>query len=137
MDLKTITLNGGKPVIVLVDDNSPEPKPITLNVRQFKVREYPTLAPYMNNELELCARACTKPRAFIESLTPDSFEVVCAAVWEVNGSGFFTWSERQLKRGNQMISELVHRGVSAEKVVELLQQSISSTPSRTVPPPAG
>ena len=156
-DPKTTTLFGGKEINVVHDGG----KTGTLTVRQFKLVEYPRLLPLLDNEMELCAAACmngdsrSSSLRDIQSLTPESYEAVYAAVREVNAKGFFTWSARQLQKGNEAIANWAQAGIPMEKIAEMMRAmtgavgepptaagrrpALSTSPimSAILPPPAG
>lgn len=132
-----ITLFGGVEITVYLDDGSKEPKPQTVTVRQFKLKEYPALLPYAENKFELAARATQKPRAFIETLLPASFTELADKVREVNAAGFFDFAAGEQEAGSRLIAQLIQHGLPLEKITELLKAggTVSSGSFLNVPPP--
>lgn len=130
MDPKNTTLFGGCEIKALFEDGRAE----TLNVRQFKLREYQSLFPLMDDEIGLVARAISKPRNVVETLSPESYEALFTAVKEANAKGFFLFAARQLERGAATL-----RSLPAEVVEQVLARgkAASSLPSPILPPPAG
>jgi hypothetical protein len=131
MDTKSATLFGGKTfTVTFEDDTSGE-----ITVRQFKVREYATVFPVADNEIELLARACSVPRQKIETLRPESYELLQAALQEVNAQGFFAYAARQMERAQSSLKNLPP--AMLEKIMGATRPpSISSMSSPTIPPPA-
>jgi hypothetical protein len=125
MNTKLTTLFGSKDVAVTFDDGRQD----TLAVRQFKVKEYPALLPFVTDEITMCARACSKPRSLIESLCPASYQAVFDAMKEANADGFFSYAARQI--------EANLKNLPPEMLEKLVKGELnSSTRSATLPPPA-
>ncbi|HEV2331195.1 MAG TPA: hypothetical protein VGY56_20630 [Verrucomicrobiae bacterium] len=114
---KNTTLFGKKDVKVLFEDGHEE----TLSVRQFVVREYHTLLPLVSDEIALCAHACDRPRAAIESLAPASYQAVFDAMKEANAEGFFTYATRQIEANLKLLPPAM-----LEKLIGLPNSSMSS-----------
>ena len=128
------TLFAGREISVTLDGGTTE----TFTVRQFRLREYQKLLPIVADEIALVAAACGKTKADIELVRPDSYELLHAAMREVNAAGFFTYTARQEAAGKREIQSMLDAGIPAERIMQLLTagRSISSTPSRPLPPGA-
>ena len=128
------TLFGGKTVPVVFESGATE----ELHVRQIKLVEYRALVALLDDEFGLVARVTGKKRAEIETLQPESYQLVFDAVREVNEKGFFTFTRRQQNAGNENLAGLVAAGMPLETVVQLvgaMTKRNSPGSSATMPPP--
>lgn len=93
---KTDTLFGGRPMTAhLLDGNT-----VDLRVRQLPLRDYERAFALLDDEISLTAFCCDtgQPKAWAETLAPESYEDLRAVVEEVNAKGFFAWSARRLTK---------------------------------------
>lgn len=112
------TFNGGRNVIVAKKDGSTE----TVFVRQLDLEEYPKVlqptkefpAGIYSDEFALTAFLCGKDKKWLfgappekkDALTPESYEQLQAAAWEVNERGFFSFANRIIQRGEKRLAEM-------------------------------
>lgn len=106
-----------------------------VEIRQFKIREYKAAFAQLDDEIGLVALATGRPRQFVETLHPESFEDVLAQVQELNAKGFFTFAGRKMEQAaaqmRQLPSAMVERIVAAGQ-----PKSPSAPPWPTIAPPA-
>jgi hypothetical protein len=71
--------------------------PVEIQVRQIRLADYDRAmrCVVIDDEFGLMAVACGTSEAVIKSLSPESYELVQATVWEVNQKGFFTFARRR------------------------------------------
>ena len=136
MNTQNDTLFGGRSVAVILEDKTTD----TFTVRQFRLKEYQSLLPVIEDEIELVARACDKARAAFDLVTPASYEALHKAMREVNADGFFTFVSRRTEAGQREIRAMLDLGVPIEQIMaaglNLTKKGTSSPPSRTAPPSA-
>ena len=136
MNTQDDTLFGGRPVSVVLEDKSTD----TFTVRQFRLKEYKSLLPIMDDEIALVATACDKTRPQLELVQPASYEALHKAMREVNAEGFFTFAARRTEAGQREIRLMLDAGVPIERIMAasqaLVKNATSSSPSRTLPPSA-
>lgn len=95
-------------------------------LHQFKLAQYPQALRIAGDEIALVALACEKTKAQIEALHPECYELLQAAVWELNEKGFFAYAARQQKRGEETLA-----GLPPDVVRNVFKQFLSP------PPPPG
>ena len=100
-----------------------------MTINEIKLKDYPLALKCVADEFSLVALATGRQRTVILDLTPASYEAVAAAVWSVNEAGFFSYAQRQEKRGVDLISKL-----SPDRLGEMLALS-QSTPTPSGLPP--
>lgn len=86
------TLKAGRKITVTVDDTGASEEVV---VRQLPVKDYQKAIAVADKEIELAAVVVAKPVAWVESLTPESYEELVVAMNEVNAKGFFTFAARE------------------------------------------
>jgi hypothetical protein len=107
--MDTTTLMGGKELSVTLEGGTTE----TLTIRQLKVKELPALMESLDDESAQAALYCDKDGAFVDSLTRESFEAVILAGEEANADFFFRWAERQLKRMERLMPDVLEKKKAA------------------------
>jgi hypothetical protein len=85
-----------------------------------------------NNEFALAAVACGTSETAIQSLSPESYEVLLATVYEINEKGFFSYARRQR-------ALLVEGAMIREMAAQALANPAGTSPlaSPTSPPKPG
>jgi hypothetical protein len=126
--MNTDTLLGGRKLTITFNDKTTR----EVTVRQIQVREYVTLFPKLDHEIALVAAVCGIPANEIGAVDPTSYELLYAAVQEVNEKGFFVWSARQLARAQNQMA-----GMPPEMVKQIMERTVSAAPSPSMPPPLG
>lgn len=106
------------------------PAPVELVVKQFTLDEYDKALPLLDDERALVAWACGKTKKEISDLTPESYEALQAAVWEVNEKGFFPFARRQIDGVIKNLSSLPPELMQAQ-----MEKMILRARSQTSPPP--
>lgn len=108
MSAKFNTLFGGKKITIQFRPPEGEEtvKTEEFFVRQLQIENYPDVMPHIGNEVMLISKACEKNPEWLKSLTPESYEVLVAAVQEVNAKGFFTSAKRRLREYTDSLKDL-------------------------------
>lgn len=70
----------------------------TIELRPLPLRSYASAFGAVDDELALTAILAGRERAWVDSLTPESYEALYAALERLNARGFFAWSARQRAR---------------------------------------
>ena len=117
---KTDTLLGRTVPVKFEDGTAGE-----IVVHQLRIVEYKKAFPVIGDEVAIVAMATDQTKARIESLTPESYEVLQAAVQEVNANGFFIYAGRQMAATAKNLSALP---------ADVLQAALSQFTSRTSSP---
>ncbi|HEX3855968.1 MAG TPA: hypothetical protein VHY30_01585 [Verrucomicrobiae bacterium] len=120
------TLHGERKVPVAFADGQ---SATDFTVKQFRIGDYQKALALYADEIGLVAFACGKIKKEIESLEPESYERLHAAVQELNEKGFFVYAARQEKRGQEMISAM-----PPEMVQAAFGRFLSPPPSPGLPP---
>src|ERR1039457_3425110 len=106
-DTKLETLFGGRAASVLHEDGTA----LDVFVRQLPIRDYPAAFKVVEDEFAFTAFCTTLAAggegrgevagtAFVQSLRPESYELLQAAAREVNEKGFFAFAARQQARAD-------------------------------------
>jgi hypothetical protein len=107
-----------------------------LEINQFRLRDYRAAFALADDEIGLVALATKQPRNIIETLLPESFELVLANVKEVNKDGFFPFADRKMlaaaENMRKMPPEVLDRIYGK---MPAMPQSPSASPSPTIAPP--
>jgi phosphoribosylformylglycinamidine (FGAM) synthase PurS component len=120
--------------LALVKDDG---QPLELKVSQIRLADYDRALRCVNteNEFGLVALAAGVNEATIKSLSPESYEVLQAAVWEVNEHGFFTFARR--RKNSQAEQTMIREMASQVLANPTLAARISATPLPSSPPKLG
>ena len=123
----TDTLHGGRELTVQLV--SGETKIIT--VRQIRVGEYRRAFPLIADEIKLVAFAAGITEAELDEIVPEHYELLQAALWEVNAKGFFAYAAR-----TRRVNEDAMVGLPPELLKSLSDKLASTlpTPSPASPP---
>jgi len=131
------TLFGGRLATVAFLDGRTE----EITVRQLPLRDYERAFNILDDELALTALICGKDKAWLtgskedgsDGLQPESYEALRAAAQEVNGNGFFAWSQRRAERLHAQL--LQNAGLLAALPPEAMRLAVeASNPSRPSSP---
>ena len=112
----TVTLEGGRTE--------------EFSVGEIKLRDYSAALNHVEDEFALVAFACGREKTVITDLTPESYEALMGAVWRVNEKGFFSYAQRQDKRGAERMSRMTPEAVQALGAAILRQKSSASVQKR-------
>lgn len=99
---KILALFQNKKITVMLEDGKTE----EVTVSQFKIREYDRAFDLADDEFGLVELACGKEKGWSQTIHPESFEALYAAVEEVNAKGFFGWCARKRERVKQTIMQM-------------------------------
>ena len=127
--MKSDTLHGGRQMTVKFNDGTER----EITVRQIKVGEYQRAFPLIGDELKLVTFATGLHQQEVEEIAPEHYELVRAAVWEVNAKGFFVYAARQRAANQEALKDLPAEALKAlsEKIASTLRmQSPTSPPTR-------
>ena len=69
-------------------------QPVSITVFQFTLKEYPAAFAASDDEFELVALAIRRDKEFVQSLLPETYELLLKTVEEIN-AGFFVYADRQ------------------------------------------
>lgn len=97
---KMETMFGGRVVKVVFEDNNTE----EVKVRQLPLRDYDRAFAVIDDEIALTAHICGKSKDWALSLQPESYEALQEKAREVNGRGFFGWSERKSRELTKFVA---------------------------------
>jgi len=127
MSNKSDTLHGGREITVQLI--SGETKAIL--VRQLRVSEYRKAFPLIGDEIRLVAFASGLTEAELDEIVPEHYELLQAALWEVNAKGFFAYAAR-----TRRVNEDALVGLPPELLKSLSDKIASTlpTPSPALPP---
>lgn len=136
-EAKSAALFGAKITVQHEDGGSEQ-----LDLRPLPLRSYAAAVAALDDELTLVGILVGRDRAWVESLTPESYETLYAALERLNAKGFFAWSARQRARQEdaqrrtlEALAALPPEAV--ESVARLGQASISPTSLPTSLPKRG
>ncbi|MCX8090592.1 MAG: hypothetical protein N3I86_06590 [Verrucomicrobiae bacterium] len=110
-----------------------------LELKPLPLREYPHAFAALDDELALTGILAGRDRAWVETLTPASYEALYAELERLNARGFFAWSERQQAR-NALVQRRTLEALATlppealEAAARLGQASTSPTPLPTSSP---
>jgi len=149
MDPKLVDVHGGKLITVNfepVADAAAEggfrtPSPESVKVRQIPVREYDAGFALLQDEPALVGFLCARPKQWVLTLTPDSYEEALVTGREVNARRFFTFCQRRTEQIEKQDAAMIGAMVSLPEdklrmALELGRKSMSPTTSPGfVPPP--
>jgi len=79
----------------------------TIELRQLPLARYPAALALRDDEISLTALLAGRDRAWIEQLTPASYEALRAEVQSLNESGFFAYAARQAAREKERLAEML------------------------------
>jgi hypothetical protein len=137
MNNTNTTLFGGRlATVTFLDGRTDE-----ITVRQLPLRDYEKAFNILDDELALTALICGMDKAWLtgtkedgsDGLQPESYEALRAAAQEVNGKGFFAWSQRRAERVQAQL--LQNAGLLAALPPEAVQKAMdASNPSRPSSP---
>lgn len=95
------TLFGGRKITISLEGDPATPNQVEVTVRQIPIRDYDAGFKSFTDEIELVALMVGKPREFVMTLTPESYEEILAAGREVNERGFFAFCRRRIEADTQ------------------------------------
>ena len=102
MNTKTDTLHGGRNLTVdLLGGGSR-----AVTVHQIQISRYNEAFRLMADELKLVAFATGLTGSELDNIQPEHYELLRAAVWEVNAKGFFAYADRTLTANKNALREL-------------------------------
>jgi hypothetical protein len=106
--------------------------PEEIIVKQFTGEQYDTALPLVDDERGLVALACGRTKKELAALTPESYELLQAAVWEVNAKGFFPFAQRQIDHWIKSLANLPQHlaKLEIERLTSLARSPVSR-PQRT------
>ncbi len=128
--MKTDTMHGGRDLTVVFNDETKR----EIKVRQIKVGEFNTAFPLLADEAKLVAFTTGLTEAELNEVVPEYYELLRAAVWEVNEKGFFPRAARMREQNVAAFKELPPE-MQKEKIA--LAESTWLTQSRASPPRRG
>lgn len=97
LDSKTITLNGGVPLVARLTEAREE----NVIVRQIPLADYERGFALVNDEIALAGFLCGKDKNWALQLMPETFEQVITLGREVNAKGFFAYATRRAVRESE------------------------------------
>jgi hypothetical protein len=108
-----------------------------IKVRQLPLLEYERALPLLDDEFALTALFCSRDKAWIGTLAPESYEALLAKAREVNELGFFAYSRRRLEAGVREITQMIKAGVPLDEIMAAMTRQRLAAGSRIVPQPRG
>ena len=125
---KTETLLGGASHEITLADGTT----ITVKVRQIRLKEYEAAGSIADQEFRLVELVCDQPAGWVETVSPDSFELLATEMRRLNPS-FFAWLVRkQADLYRKTPPWLLERAVA--EATRAAAGSLSATSSGTLRP---
>lgn len=120
---KLIVVGGVEVEVKYLDDRTERVK-----VRQLAVKSMDRYLEVFGNEAEAIALFCERDQAWVESLTPESFDAIIEKIEELNLPLFRNWYRRLMARSEIMNPGLVKQAqeTAAAAVDESVKSAIAS-----------